>query len=634
MAVPSPVTGTVLAVHHAAGDLVSAGARLLVVESMKMEYPVEAPAAGQVVSVAAEPGQPVAQGEIVVTLRSGSSSSGRSPTDDGAASGGVAGGPPGATASGDAGAPTSASGAERPEMVRYRQRRALLDDSARPQAMERHRRIGHRSARQNVDDLVDPGSFEEYGGFAVAAQRARRSEDELRRATPADGLVAGIGHVGGEHAPQRAACAVLAYDYTVLAGTQGQINHRKADRLLELAGRMEIPVVLFAEGGGGRPGDTDTTTVTGLDTMAFALFGRLSGRVPLVGIAAGHCFAGNAALLGCCDVVIATADATIGMGGPAMIEGGGLGVVSPEEIGPLAVQVANGVVDVAVADEAEAVAVAKHYLGLLQGPRQQWECADQAALRTVLPERRVEVHDVHRVVELLADRGSILELRPQHAPGMVTALARIEGRPVGVLANNPVHLAGAVDAPGAAKAARFMALCDAFDLPLLSLVDTPGFLVGPEAEATGLVRQAARMFTVGASVTVPWCAVVVRKAYGLGAQAMAGGSLHATLRTVAWPGGELGGMGLEGAVRLGFRRELQAVADPAERQALYDKLVAVAYERGQAIEVASVFEIDDVIDPADTRAVVLRTLVSAGAWAGPRRTSGWPGGKRPAIDAW
>lgn len=640
MVICSPVTGTVVDVMVDVGHVVAAGRRVAVVESMKMEYPVEAPWTGKVDAVLVAPGQAVGQGEALLRLtdvpaRSAERSEG---TTDGRSAAAVGALPEG-TAGHDTPQRTGDPGTvgERPELRAWRERRALLADAARPEAVARHRQIGHRTARENVADLVDPGSFQEYGGFAVAAQRARRSEDDLRRSTPADGLVAGIGRVGGDRFPDCAACVVLAYDYTVLAGTQGVVNHRKKDRLLTLAARRRLPVVLFAEGGGGRPGDTDTLTVTGLDTMAFALFGRLSGLVPLVGIVAGRCFAGNAALLGCCDVIIATEDATIGMGGPAMIEGGGLGVVAPEDVGPCAVHEANGVVDVVVADEAAAVAVAKRYLGYLQGSVAVWSAADQTELRSLLPERRSEVYDVRRVLAVLADEGSLLELRRRNGAAVVTALARIEGRPVGILANDPRHGAGAIDAPAAAKAARFVALCDAFDVPLLSLVDTPGFMVGPEAEAAGLVRQAARMFTVGAGATVPWCTVVLRKAYGLGAQAMAGGSLHQPVGTVAWPTGELGGMGLEGAVRLGFRRELEALSDPGERQALEARLIAAAYARGQALEVATVFEIDDVIDPADTRRTVVAALAAGGAWADDRPghgRPGWPGGKRPALDVW
>jgi acetyl-CoA carboxylase carboxyltransferase component len=495
-------------------------------------------------------------------------------------------------------------------------------DAARPEAVERRRRTGQRTARENVDDLCDPGSFVEYGPLVIAAQRRRRPVAELIERTPADGLVAGVGTVDGRPT------AVLAYDYTVLAGTQGQVNHRKKDRLFELVERLRLPVVLFAEGGGGRPGDTDSPIVAGLDCMAFALFAGLSGLVPLVGVASGYCFAGNAALLGCCDVIIATEDSSIGMGGPAMIEGGGLGTFRPEEIGPIAVQKANGVVDVTVANEAEAVAAAKRYLSYFQGPLTTWECADQAALRTLVPEYRRTAYDTRTVIETLADTGSVMELRRDFARTITTALIRVEGRPLGVIANNPRHLGGAIDTPGADKASRFMQLCDAHDLPILFLCDTPGFMVGPEAEKSAQVRHFARMFVTGASLTVPYFTIVLRKGYGLGAQAMAGGSFHTPLFTVAWPTGEFGGMNLEGAVRLGFRRELDAITDDAERKETFERMVAAAYEHGKALNMASVFEIDDVIDPADSRALIVNTLRAAPA-AAPRS-----GKKRPSIDTW
>ncbi|HVT41848.1 MAG TPA: carboxyl transferase domain-containing protein, partial [Acidimicrobiales bacterium] len=507
-------------------------------------------------------------------------------------------------------------------------------DAGRPEATERRHARGRRTARENVEDLCDPGSFEEYGGLVVAAQRARRSAEDLVANTPADGLIAGIGRVNGDlFEPERARCAVLSYDYSVLAGTQGQMNHLKKDRLFGLVDRLRLPVVLFAEGGGGRPGDTDHATVTGLDTEAFALFGALSGRVPLVGIVSGRCFAGNAALLGCCHVVIATPDANIGMGGPAMIEGGGLGVFAPEDVGPVSVQVPNGVIDVLCEDEKSAVEAARRYLSYFQGDRPDWSCADQAALRDVVPADRRRVYDVRRAVTLLADEGSVLELRPSFAPGMVTALVRMEGRAVGVIANNPMHLAGAIDAANADKAARFLQLCEAFGLPVLFLCDTPGFMVGPDAEETALVRHVSRMFVVGASLTVPFACVVLRKGYGLGAQAMAGGSFRRPVFTVAWPTGELGGMGLEGAVRLGFRRELERIENEAEREEAFGAMVARAYEHGKALNVAEHFEIDDVIDPAVTRARFVHALGAAG----PRRhwaDAGAHAQHRPFVDTW
>jgi acetyl-CoA carboxylase carboxyltransferase component len=517
-------------------------------------------------------------------------------------------------------------GAVRSDLAEVRTRHDLGLDQARPDAVDRRRKTAQRTTRENVDDLCDPDSFVEYGPLVIAAQRRRRPVEDLIRRTPADGLVAGIGTVNGHRT------VVMSYDYTVLAGTQGLQNHRKKDRLFELAERLRLPIVFFTEGGGGRPGDTDGSGVSGLDCMAFNLFARLSGLVPLVGITSGWCFAGNAAILGCCDVVIATANANIGMGGPAMIEGGGLGVFQPSEVGPMTVQVPNGVVDVAVSDEAEAVEVARQYLSYFQpspSDRAEWEHPDQRRLRQIIPENRLRAYDVRAIIDTLPDTGSTLELRRDFGLGMVTALIRVEGRPMGLIANNPSHLAGAIDADGADKAARFMQLCDAFDLPILFLCDTPGIMVGPEAEKTALVRHVCRLFVTGASLTVPFFTIVLRKGYGLGAQAMAGGSFKAPIFTVAWPTGEFGGMGLEGAVKLGYRNELAAVDDPQEREQLFEEMVARMYEHGRALNTATYFEIDDVIDPADSRRWITTALASAPP---PRRLR--RGKKRPCIDTW
>jgi acetyl-CoA carboxylase carboxyltransferase component len=514
---------------------------------------------------------------------------------------------------------------ERPELTALRERLHATTDEGRPAAVARRRKTGQRTTRENIAALVDPGSFVEYGALALAAQRQRHSVEELVEKSPADGIVCGLGTVnGGAFPAERARTMVLAYDYTVFAGTQGFMGHKKLDRMLGLAREWRVPIVLFAEGGGGRPNDTDVQTVAGLDTPSFLSFAALSGLAPRVGIVSGRCFAGNAALLGCCDVVIATEDSSIGMGGPAMIEGGGLGVWKPEEVGPIDVQAKNGVVDVRVADEAEAVAVAKKYLGYFQGPAATWSSADQATLRDAMPESRRRAYKVRPILETVFDTGTVLELRRDFGRAIVTALARVEGRPVGVLANDTHHLGGAVDADAADKAARFMQLCDAFGLPIVSFCDTPGFMVGPKAETTALVRHVSRMFVAAASLSVPFFTVVLRKGYGLGAQAMTGGHFHASFFTVSWPTGEFGGMGLEGAVRLGLRKELDAVTDPKEREEMFQAAVAFAYERGKAVNMASLLEIDAVIDPVDTRAWISRGMSSAPD----------PVPKRRFIDTW
>jgi acetyl-CoA carboxylase carboxyltransferase component len=608
--VRSPVQGSVVRVVAAPGAPVEPSSPVVIVESMKMEYVVEAGSAGTIGKVVVAPGDAVRTGDVLAVVEA----AGTAPAE----------GRPAGSAEPERGTPR-AEGAEptpRADLAEVVERHAVGLDDSRPDAVARRRSTRQRTTRENVADLVDPGSFVEYGPLVIAAQRRRRPLDDLIARTPADGLVAGVGTVDGR------ATAVLSYDYTVLAGTQGYQNHRKKDRLFDVIERQRLPVVFFAEGGGGRPGDTDTPGVSGLDCLAFNLWGGLSGRVPLVGITSGRCFAGNAAILGCCDVVIATAGSNIGMGGPAMIEGGGLGVFAAQEIGPLDVQVGNGVVDIPVADETEAVAVAKRYLSYFGGPRDGWACADQVALRDLIPENRRQVYDVRAVIEKLADTGSVLELRAGFGLGMITVLARVEGRPLGIVANNPAHQAGAIESDGADKAARFMQLCDAFDLPLLFLCDTPGIMVGPDAETTALVRHASRLFVTGANLTVPTGTIVLRKGYGLGAQAMAAGSFKAPLFCVAWPTGEFGGMGLEGAVRLGYRTELEAIDDPDERDRAFERMVAQAYEHGKALNAATHFEIDDVIDPADSRRWIATTF---GAAPPPARHVTK---KRAYIDTW
>jgi acetyl-CoA carboxylase carboxyltransferase component len=514
---------------------------------------------------------------------------------------------------------TDDSSEERRDLTELLARRALTQDEARPDAIERRHSAEGRTARENIADLVDPDSFVEYGRFAIAPQRQRRDLQELIARTPADGLVAGTARVNGAmFGDRRSACAVLSYDYTVLAGTQGALGHLKKDRLFELIERMRLPTVFFAEGGGGRPGDTDYPAVSALHVRAFALWAGLSGLVPRIAVVKGRCFAGNAVIAGCSDLIVATADASIGMGGPAMIAGGGLGDVAPDDVGPIDVQAPNGVVDVVVPDEAEAVQVAKRLLSYFQGEMPPGRAPDQARLRELVPERERRAYKVQPIIETLADEGSVTFLRERFAPEMVTAFARIDGRPLGIIGNNTMVMAGAVTAGAADKAARFIQLCDAFGLPIVSLVDTPGYMVGPDAEAEALVRRASRLLVAGAAIRVPFVAVILRRGYGLGAQAMVAGSLHEPLLTVAWPSAHLGPMGLEGAVRLGLRKELEAIEDDAAREERVREVTAVAQENAKAINAAMLFEIDDVIDPAETRELIAATLAAASGPAPPR----------------
>ena len=586
----SPMQAQVVECAVSAGDAVRAGDVLLIVEAMKMEHELRAPSGGVVIRLDCVAGDVVHEGDLLLCLAEGNAASSPTPAV------GVVAAPAG----------------ERADLRRLRDRERYLADEARPQAVARRHAMGMRTARENIADLCDEDSFIEYGALAVAAQRSRRTEEDLMANTPADGMVTGIGSVNGPvFGPQRSRTVVMAYDATVLAGTQGMRNHAKTDRLLGIAHDQRLPVVLLAEGGGGRPGDTDMPVVAGLHVGTFAAFARLSGVVPVVGVVAGRCFAGNAALAGCCDAIIATRSSNLGMGGPAMVEGGGLGVYRPEEIGPADVQHANGVIDVLVDDEAQAIAVARQYLAYFQGSLPGWQAPSVDGLREVVPENRLRVYDSRRVIEGLADLGSVLHLRTGFGVGIHTALARMEGRPVGLLASNPQHLGGAIDADAADKAARFLQLCDAHGLPVITLVDTPGFMVGPETEAQAQVRHVSRLFVTAAKLRVPVFSVVLRKGYGLGAMGMTAGGFLAPVFTVAWPTAEFGAMGLEGAVRLGYRKELESRPEGPEREALFQELLAREYEKGSALSMASGLEIDAVIDPAHTRAWLARGLSGA-----------------------
>ena len=605
----SPLQASVVQWLVQPGQAVVAGELLVILEAMKMEHEVHAPAAGRITHLCYAVGELVPEKSVLLnwellaqhsqsleaSLASKLALQTRQPAT-----------------------PVVAPSGVRADLQTLRDRMAYTQDTTRPEAMAKRHAQGLRSARENIADLCDPGSFVEYGALAVAAQRSRRSEVDLLQNTPADGMVTGIGTLNGQRV------VVMAYDATVLAGTQGMRNHQKTDRMLGVALQHKLPVVLFAEGGGGRPGDVDMPIVAGLHVSTFASFARLNGQVPVIGIAAGRCFAGNAALLGCSDVVIATRASNIGMGGPAMVEGGGLGVFKPEQIGPSGVQHANGVIDVLVDDEAQAVVVARHYLSFFQGRATEWTAPDATSLREVVPENRLRVYDTRAAVEGMSDVGSVLYLRAGFGLGIHTALVRIAGRPVGVLANNPAYLGGAIDANAADKAARFLQLCNAHGLPIISLVDTPGFMVGPDTEATAQVRHVSRMFIAAAHLRVPFLSVVLRKGYGLGAMAMTAGSFHAPLAIAAWPTGEFGAMGLEGAVRLGYRKELEALPEGAERDALFQRLLAQQVAAGSGLNMAATLEIDAVVDPADTRDWLI-----AGLEAGKVQSFGGP-----AIDTW
>jgi acetyl-CoA carboxylase carboxyltransferase component len=577
------------------GDVVQSGDVLLILEAMKMEHELRAQTDGRVTELYFQAGDMVNTHDLLLILELNRQEIRRLEPDFIINK-----------------STTKNNALARADLQAVLDRHAFTRDAQRSEAVEKRQALGMRTARENIADLCDVDSFLEFGALAIAAQRGRRSHEDLIANTPADGMVTGIGSVNGALVgPERAKTVVMAYDATVLAGTQGMRNHQKTDRLLDVALKNKLPVVLFAEGGGGRPGDTDMPIVAGLHVSTFASFARLQGQVPVVGIVAGRCFAGNAALLGCCDVVIATQGSNIGMGGPAMIEGGGLGVFKPEQVGPSDVQLANGVIDILVDDERAAVAAAKQYLSYFQGALKgdvRVTAPPADALRQVVPENRLRVYDSRAAIDGIVDVGSVQFLRTGYGVGIHTALARIDGNAVGIIANNPQHLGGAIDADACRKVTRFMRLCNAHGLPIVSLVDTPGFMVGPDTEATGQVRAAGDSFVAAAQLTVPFFSIVLRKGYGLGAMAMTAGGFHSPMFTIAWPTGEFGAMGLEGAVRLGYKKELAAAPDDVAREALFQQLLASEVAKGSAISMAEHLEIDAVIDPAMTRTWLISGL--------------------------
>ena len=604
--VSSPIQGTIVSIDVAVGDEVRAGQQLAVVEAMKMEHVIAAAHDGIVRQVTMAAGDVVREAYPMIFVEEASVSGGQAVTEE-----------------------TVDLDHIRDDLQENYDRHAYTLDENRPEAVAKRHSRGGRMPRENIAELMDAGSFKEYWPLVVARQHKRQDIETLRKRTPGDGVVAGTGTINADLFGEEAARAmVVHYDYTVLAGTQGARNHYKQDRMFELALRFRMPIVLFGEGGGGRPGDDSTGPAVAFDTHTFTQFSKLSGAVPMVGVNHGRCFAGNTALLACCDVIIATKDSTIAMGGPAMIEGGGLGIYTPEEVGPMSFQVPNGVVDILVEDEAEAVRVAKQYLSYFQGSTDSWEAPDQRKLRHIVPENRLRLYDMREIIATLADKDSVLEIRAGFGVGVITCFIRVEGRPMGVIANNPHHLAGAIDSDAADKGTRFIQLCDAFDIPILSLMDCPGMMVGPDVEATALVRHCVRMFNAGANLTTPLFGVVVRKAYGLGVQAMCGAGALVGFFTVAWPTAEFAGMNIEGSVKLGYRRELMAIEDPEERANEFNSRVDRAYEAAKAVNAAAGGGIDDVIDPAETRSWIAESLKRVPPK--PHRTEK----KYPYIDTW
>ena len=606
--VRSPLQGTIIEILAAEGDAVREGEPMFVMDSMKMEHVIKSDIAGYLRQLTVKQGDVVYEGHPLAFIEEA-----------------------------DVGDAVEEREEQidldyvRPDLQELLDRLAAGEDEQREEWVALRHAKGKRTQRESLADLVDPGSWVEFGALVLPARHKIMSDEEMRSRAPADGMITGIGTVNGElFAEDRASTLIAMYDETVWAGTQGMMGHQKTDRIIKFADEQATPLIVWAEGAGGRSGDTDFSDISaaGQWVPTYDMMARISGTVPMIGITAGRTFAGNASILGITDCIIATRDANIGMGGPATIEGGGLGLFTPEEIGPMSDLGPAGSVDILVDDEFEAIDAAKQYLSYFQGPIGDWECVDQRLLRHAIPENRKRPFSVRKVIEQLADVGSVLELRAEFGVGIVTSLIRIEGHPIGLIANNNEHLGGAVDSPAADKLCRFAQLCDCFNIPIVVLVDTTGMMVGPDVERTGLARKCNNVFVTLANAQSPRFTIILRKSYGLAAQAMMTGSSRAPLFALAWPTAELGGMNLEAAVRLGQRAELAAIEDIEQRAARYEALVAEAYRRGKGVNAAAVHENDGVIDPADTRRWIVRGLMACENPHPIRR------GRRPNIDTW
>jgi acetyl-CoA carboxylase carboxyltransferase component len=473
--------------------------------------------------------------------------------------------------------------------------RAKAYDAARPEVVEKIHARGRLTARERIDAVLDPGSFVETGVLAGG-------EDE-----PAGGLVGGFGTLYGKP------IAISSYDYSVWGGTQTAVNHSKIDRIMDLSFRHRWPFVCFADGGGARAqglagrgwGQAGMSNTLG----TFDGLATLSGWVPIVSVVSGRSFAGNASIAGFSDVVFATKGSAIGMGGPPLVEAA-LGLkVTPEELAPSEMHEKSGGIDLLIEDDEQGAELVRRYLAYFLIEQTEGVVSPtHETIRSIVPDNRRGVYDMRKVIHALADADSVFELRPNWAISAITALARLGGYPIAIIANQPRSpIAGAIDADAADKLARFIQLADAFDIPILSLMDNPGFMLGPKAEQGGIARHHARPLLAQVNRTVPLFLVHIRKAYGLGPMAMGSMQQPTDLR-LAWPTVEAGGMALEGAAALIQRKEIAAAGGQQEAREMRDELAAKMRERSLALNAARSYSYDEVIDPAETRDRVIRML--------------------------
>jgi acetyl-CoA carboxylase carboxyltransferase component len=483
--------------------------------------------------------------------------------------------------------------------------RAQLMDAARPEAMKRLAERGRLSARTRIERLVDPGTFDEIGAFA--SSEAEDEKPHPRENSPADGVVTGTARIDGRPV------VVVAQDFSVFGGSIGKLGSAKTQRMVKIAIRRGFPMVWLLDGGGHRIQDGQNSRHFAQANGMFHDLARASGWVPMVALMLGAGFAGPTNYASMCDfVVMVRGQSVMGLAGPALVKAGTGEDTDQEALGGAQVQVdKQGLADLGVEDEDAAFAAARRFLSYLPGnarkPPPLVPTADPAdrgdeALLDVLPESARRAYDMRKVITGIVDIDGLFELKPTFAANIVTAFARLGGRPVGIIANQPLRTGGILDANACEKGAHFIALCDAFGLPLISLIDVAGFYIGSAAERTTLGRRSAKLTFEWAHASVPRVSVVIRKGFGFGYFAMNGGRAFDADACFAWPSAQICAMSIEGAIDVAFRKEYMAAADPQARR---QEMIEQTRSQTASIHAAEGFGVDDVIDPRTTRRRVI-----------------------------
>ncbi len=578
-AVPSPTGGRVVALRVAVGDAVAAGQVVAVVEAMKMEHSVTAAGSGHVRELAVRAGDAVVADQPLLWLE------------------------PAEVAAGGASAEAEEDGMAA-AIVAVRRHHDSLLDGARPQAVEKQHARGALTVRERIEGLCDTGTFQEFGGLI--------RNEKVEKPAPADGVVTGTARIDGRPV------MVMAQDFTVFGGSSGHLGGDKMERAAAIARRQGLPVVMLLDGGGHRIQDGQSSRAYASAVRIFHDFAEMSGWVPMVSAVLGAGFAANTNYSAMADlVVMVRGKSTMGLAGPALVKAGTGEVATTEALGGAGVQVdRQGLADLGVASEQDAFASIRRFLsylpsnaGLSPPIAAEWSPpAGKTSLEAIVPANTRRAYDMRHVIDAIADAGSAFELKPTFAANVLTTFGRMSGRPVGFIANQPLVQGGMLDAWACEKAAHFIALCDAYGLPLIYLADIPGLSIGSGAEATTLGRRSAKMLFELGHASVPRISIVLRKGYGLGYLAMAGGRSFDADACFAWPTAEICAMSVEGSVDVAYRNVYERAENPAaRRQELIDAIRAEI----SPIKAAEGFGIDDVIEPGETRARILEVLERA-----------------------